>query len=128
MSIMPFFVFFIVVSAIAYVYFKVRYVRTKKAVEREYYSAKSSMSLGLFIMFFGANQLILNRGTLAVVIGVIFMLTGLGSMWAGYKAYKHYVPLLAKKTNGRTHKRKEGHRPRPLASFHQLNHHHRFAD
>ncbi|MDI5788553.1 YtpI family protein [Bacillus licheniformis] len=30
----------------------------QKAVEREYYSAKSSMSLGLFIMFFGANQLI----------------------------------------------------------------------
>jgi hypothetical protein len=96
MSIMPFFVFFIVFSAIAYGYFKVRYVRTKKAIEREYYSAKSSMSLGLFIMFFGANQLLLNRGTLAVVIGVIFMLTGLGSMWAGYRAYKHYVPLLAK--------------------------------
>lgn len=68
----------------------------QKAIEREYYSAKSSMSLGLFIMFFGANQLLLNRGTLADVIGVIFMLTGLGSMWAGYKAYKHYVPLLAK--------------------------------
>ncbi|MFN2747655.1 MULTISPECIES: YtpI family protein [Bacillus] len=93
---MPFFVFFIVVSAILYVFYKVKYVRTKRAVEKEYFSAKSSMSLGLFIMFFGINQLFLYRGALTAVIGVIFVLTGLGSMWAGYKAYKHYVPLLAK--------------------------------
>ncbi|MEC1262800.1 YtpI family protein [Bacillus swezeyi] len=93
---MPFFVFFIVISAIAYVYYKVKYVRTKRAVEKEYLSAKSSMSLGLFIMFFGVNQLVIHRGALTVVIGIIFILTGLGSMWAGYKAYKHYVPLLAK--------------------------------
>lgn len=96
MSIMPFFVFFIVVSAILYVYYKIQYVRTKRALLKEYLSAKSSMSLGLFIMFFGLNQLFLNRGALSAGIGVIFVLTGIGSMWAGYRAYKHYVPLLAK--------------------------------
>ncbi|MES9687689.1 YtpI family protein [Bacillus sp. JJ353] len=47
-------------------------------------------------MFFGLNQLFLNRGALSAAIGVVFVLTGIGSMWAGYRAYKHYVPLLAK--------------------------------
>ncbi|MDA7027211.1 YtpI family protein [Bacillus sp. CLL-7-23] len=93
---MPFFVFFIVISAIFYLYYKVKYVRTKRAVEKEYFSAKSSMCLGLFIMFFGTNLLLLNRDALSSGIGIIFILTGIGSMWAGYKAYKHYLPLLAK--------------------------------
>ncbi|MBT2623913.1 hypothetical protein GXP75_11020 [Bacillus sp. HU-1818] len=90
------FVFLIVLSACFYVYFKVKGVRAKRPLEKEFFSAKSSMSLGSLVLFYGINQMILFYSVLTLVIGGIFILVGAGSLWAGYKAYKHYVPLHAK--------------------------------
>ncbi|WP_226566477.1 YtpI family protein [Bacillus stratosphericus] len=90
-------VVFIICSAMFYLYYKAKNVRTNRPVEKKFWSAKSSMALGCFVLLFGVNQLFLNRSSLAFVIGFIFVAVGIGSTWAGYKAYKHYLPLFLKK-------------------------------
>ncbi|MBT2574110.1 YtpI family protein [Bacillus sp. ISL-51] len=90
------FVFLIGLSACFYVYYKVKGVRTKRALAKECFSAKSSMALGALVLLYGINQMILFHSVLTLVIGGVFILIGAGSAWAGYKAYKHYEPIHAK--------------------------------
>ncbi|TYR82164.1 hypothetical protein FZC66_00770 [Priestia megaterium] len=96
---MPIFAILIVVSLVFYLYLKVKYVRSQKLIERQWISAKSSISLGSFVLFFGVNQWFIYGTTLSLVIGVIFFLIGLGSIIAGIRAYKYYFPLITEETN-----------------------------
>jgi 4-amino-4-deoxy-L-arabinose transferase-like glycosyltransferase len=96
--------FFICLFAFAYIMYKVRAVRTKRPIEKDVLDSKSSMSLGLFIAAYGLNQLLLNRSAWSTVIGIIFILVGAASCWAGYKAYRHYNPIFEKEMQ-----RKENH-------------------
>ncbi|ALC82010.1 MULTISPECIES: YtpI family protein [Bacillus] len=89
--------------AFAYLFYKVRAIRAKRSIEKDVLNSKSSMSLGLFIVSFGLNQLLLNRSTLAVVIGILFILVGAGSVWAGYKAYRYYSPIFEKELQRENH-------------------------
>ncbi|MCP3741169.1 YtpI family protein [Rossellomorea sp. BNER] len=86
------FVFLIVVSFTFYIVYKVRSVRTNRPVEKRWLSAKSSIALGLFVGFFGINQLFLRQTTVTYIIAALFILIGFGSVWAGWKAYRHYLP------------------------------------
>ncbi|WP_226667047.1 YtpI family protein [Metabacillus litoralis] len=95
---MPVFVFFIVVSLAFYVFYKMKAYRSKDTLEKRWFSSKSSIALGIFVASFGANQMFLFRSTLALVIGLIFIVIGVASAWAGYRAYRHYLPQLTKKS------------------------------
>lgn len=79
-----------------YFYFKTKYFRTKNPVEKQWYSAKSSMALGLFVALFGLNAFFVHPSTISYVIGSILILVGGGSAWAGFRAYKHYLPFVMK--------------------------------
>lgn len=89
---MPVFVILIIFAFSFYLFYKVKYYRTRKPMEKQWLSAKSSIALGIFVFFFGLNQLFLFNSTVSLVVGIIFMLVGIASSWAGYKAYKHYLP------------------------------------
>ncbi|MBD1380107.1 YtpI family protein [Metabacillus arenae] len=90
---MPIFVVLIVFSGVFYLFYKVKFYRTKKSMERQWLSAKSSIALGSFIFFFGINQLFIYRSNVSLIIGAVFIIVGLTSAWAGYRAYKHFLPL-----------------------------------
>lgn len=68
-------------------------------MEKQWISSKSSIALGSFVFFFGVNQLIPFRSTVALVVGIVFVLIGTLSIWAGYRAYKHYLPLAVKEAS-----------------------------
>jgi O-antigen/teichoic acid export membrane protein len=91
---MPTLVIFIIFSFSFYVYYKIKYFRTRRPIERRWISAKSSIALGLFVFFFGLNQFFLHSSAVTYIVGTIFLLVGAGSAWAGYRAYKHYLPLV----------------------------------
>jgi hypothetical protein len=93
---MPVFVILIVLSLSFYVFYKIKFFQAKKPMEKQWISTKSSIALGLFVFFFGLNQLFLFRSTVSLIVGIIFILIGALSSWAGYKAYKHYYPLAVK--------------------------------
>ncbi|AMX82628.1 hypothetical protein GS3922_02475 [Geobacillus subterraneus] len=93
---MPALVIFIIFSFSFYVYYKIRYVRARRPIERQFFSAKSSMALGLFVALFGINQLFLYSTTVTYIVSAIFIALGFGSVWAGYRAYRHYLPQAVK--------------------------------
>jgi amino acid transporter len=93
---MPIFVLLIVLSFVFYIFYKIKYVRSKRPAERKWLSAKSSIALGLFVALFGINQLFLFQTTVTYIVGAIFIVIGSLSVWGGIKAYKFYLPHAAK--------------------------------
>ncbi|MFS0822419.1 YtpI family protein [Bacillus sp. 1P02SD] len=89
-------VFFIIFALVFYFYYKTKYFRTRRPVEKQWLSAKSSMALGLFVGLFGLNAFFVHPSTISYVIGTILIIVGGGSTWAGFRAYKHYQPLVIK--------------------------------
>ncbi|KAA0549126.1 hypothetical protein FZW96_04220 [Bacillus sp. BGMRC 2118] len=89
---MPIFIIIIILSLAFYVYTKIKYVRVKEAMHRKWISAKSSISLGVFVVAFSLNQMIMQTTTVSLIIGIILLVVGGGSVWAGIKSYKYYLP------------------------------------
>ena len=90
---MPILVFFIVTSLSFYIYYKAKTFRTQHPMQRACLKGKSSISLGLFVLIFGINQLYLYQTTLTYVIGGIFIIMGALSLYGGFKMYRHFAPL-----------------------------------
>ncbi|MEI5905475.1 YtpI family protein [Bacillus spongiae] len=76
-----------------YVFYIIKRFRSKLPLEKKFLNGKSSMALGLFISTFGLNQIFLYQTTFTYIIAAIFMLTGLSSIYGGWKVYQHYLPL-----------------------------------
>lgn len=93
---MPIFVILIVFSLAFYLFYKIKYFRSKKPMEQKWISAKSSIALGSFVFFFAINQFLIHRSTVSLIIGIVFVLFGAGSIWAGYRAHRYYFPLAVK--------------------------------
>ncbi|XXM71033.1 YtpI family protein [Lysinibacillus sphaericus] len=100
---MYFLAFFITLAFAFYIFYKIKQVRSNRPMEKKWLSAKASMALGLFVTLFGVNQLVLFPGTVTYIVAALFILIGLGSIWAGYKYYRHVLPYAereAKELNG----------------------------
>jgi YtpI-like protein len=93
---MPVLVILIVFALSFYAFYKVKAYRSTKPIVKQWISAKSSIALGLFVALYGLNQLFLFRSTLTFIIGIIFVIIGFSSSWAGFRAYKKYLPDVIK--------------------------------
>lgn len=90
---MPVLAVFIVVSFMFYLFYKTKYFRTRRPMEKRWLSGKSSMALGLFVMLFGLNQFFVYLSTISIIVGVLFILIGGASIYNGFRQYKHFLPL-----------------------------------
>lgn len=90
---MPILVICIIFSLAFYIFYKIKFVRSKMPVERKWISAKSSIALGAFVLLFGINQLFLFQTTITYVVAAVFIVIGGLSIWSGFKAYKYFLPL-----------------------------------
>jgi hypothetical protein len=90
---MPILVFIVVISFVFYLFYKIKYFRAKLPAEKKWVSAKSSIALGIFVAFFGLNQLFLNLSTTGIIVGILFMLLGGFNIFGGIKSYKHFLPI-----------------------------------
>lgn len=93
---MPVLVILIVISIAFYVFYKIKTVRSRRPAEKKWLSAKSSIALGLFVALFGINQLFLYSTTVTYIVAAVFIILGGINVWAGFKAYQHYLPYAAK--------------------------------
>lgn len=93
---MPLLVVLIAISFAFYLFYKIKYVRSKRPAERKWLSSKSSIALGLFVCLFGINQLFLYHTMITYIVAAIFILIGSLSALSGVKAYKYYRPFAAK--------------------------------
>jgi succinate-acetate transporter protein len=92
---MPLLAALIVLSFMFYIFYKVKYVRSRRPAEKKWLSAKSSIALGLFVALFGVNQLFLFHTTVTYIVAAVFIVIGSLSIWGGIKSYKYYLPLAA---------------------------------
>lgn len=84
----------IVILFAFYLFYKTKYIRSNRPVEKKWLSAKSSIALGLFVCLFGINHLLfIAESTLNYFIAAIFILYGAVFSWVGLKKYKHYLPF-----------------------------------
>ncbi|NYV64342.1 YtpI family protein [Bacillus sp. Gen3] len=93
---MPFLVLLIILSLTFYVFYKIKFVRSRLPMEKKYLSGKSGIALGLFVGLFGINQLFLHPSTITYIIGGIFILLGFFSVWAGIKSLRYLKPFAIK--------------------------------
>ncbi|WP_332629059.1 YtpI family protein [Halalkalibacter flavus] len=84
----------IIISAVFFLYNKIRMWRSKESLLKRIYQTKSSLSLGFFLTAFGANLLIYNRSVVDLVVGAIFAILGVANIVYGYRASRHYVAQL----------------------------------
>lgn len=90
------FVFFIIVTAVFYLYFKTRQFRTTRMlpIHKKMYASMAGASLGGFILSFGLNQIVLFDKIAIYITSVIFILLGLYVLVFNYRAYKHYIQFV----------------------------------
>ncbi|WP_409270901.1 YtpI family protein [Neobacillus sp. SCS-31] len=98
---MPILVILIVFSLAFYVFYKIKYVRSTKLIERKWISSKSGIALGLFVLTFGLNQLYLNHSMVSYIVAAVFVVLGGINIWSGIKAYKYYLPFAIEEAEGK---------------------------
>ncbi|MFD1927142.1 YtpI family protein [Sporosarcina siberiensis] len=86
------FVFFIIVSAVFYLYFKTRQFRTTYMlpIRKKMYAGMAGASLGVLLISFGLNQFTLDVGITRYIIAAVFIPLGLYVSVNNYRRYKHY--------------------------------------
>ncbi|OIJ10945.1 hypothetical protein BKP35_12720 [Anaerobacillus arseniciselenatis] len=82
----------IIISVVFYIFFKVKYFRTKAPIEKKWISTKGNIAIGVFLVAFGLNQLRFPTNV-SVAVGFTFIFLGGANIYFGYKAYKYYLPL-----------------------------------
>ncbi|MBL4951138.1 YtpI family protein [Neobacillus sp. YIM B02564] len=88
------FIFFIIILLVFYLFYKTKYFRSNRPVEKKWLAAKSNIALGLFVSLFGLNHLIFIAESLVnYFVAIVFILYGSYFAWIGYKKYKHYLPF-----------------------------------
>ncbi|SDM26471.1 YtpI family protein [Bacillus sp. OK048] len=89
-------VFFIVILFAFYLFYKTKYFRSRRPVEKKWLAAKANIALGLFVCLFGLNHLFfISETTVTFIVSVIFIVYGGVFTWVGLKKYKHYLPFAA---------------------------------
>lgn len=84
------FIFLIIVSFIAYFYYKTKQFRNPLPIAKKWYKSKAGVALGLFVIFFGLNQAFLFPDTFTYIIVAIFIFMGIALSVENYKRARHY--------------------------------------
>jgi amino acid transporter len=96
-------VFFIVILFAFYLFYKTKYFRSSRPVEKKWLSAKSNIALGLFVFLFGINHLFfISQTTVTLIVSIIFIVYGGVFTLVGFKKYKHYLPFAAEEAESYT--------------------------
>ncbi|AEH54035.1 YtpI family protein [Heyndrickxia coagulans] len=93
---MPILAVLILASISAYVYFKLKNIRSLLVMEKKVFSAKANMALGSFIFLFGVNELFLFHTAITFVIAAVFIALGLFNIAGGFKRLRFYQPEMQK--------------------------------
>ncbi|CAG9611429.1 hypothetical protein BACCIP111899_00599 [Bacillus rhizoplanae] len=90
---MPVLVFCIIVTFMLYLFYKTKYFRTNRSMEKGWLAGKSAIALGIFVALFGLNQFFLDLSAARIIVGILFVIVGGASIYNGIRQYKHFLPL-----------------------------------
>ncbi|AOV07227.1 YtpI family protein [Sporosarcina ureilytica] len=89
---MLFLVFLIIASVVFYLYFKMRQFRTTYMlpIRKKLFASMAGAALGLFLISFGLNQILLFNKLVIYIVSAVFILLGLYVLVYNFRAAKHY--------------------------------------
>lgn len=82
-------IFMIVISAVAYFYFKTKQFRSELPIRKKWYKAKAGVALSIFIIVFGLNIFVIYSDAVGFVIAIAFVALGLWMATNQYKRVRH---------------------------------------
>nr|WP_106780397.1 YtpI family protein [Lysinibacillus timonensis] len=83
------FITIIVIAFVVYFYYKTKQFRTNLPIRKKWYKAKAGVSLGIFIIAFGINAVIVHQSTVSYIICVVFIIIGFMEAFNNYKRARH---------------------------------------
>ena len=85
-------IFSIITSIVLYFYFKTKQFRTTYMlpIRKKMYKSIAGSFLGLLLISFGLNQLVIFNELVNYIVATIFVLFGLYVLIFNYRAFKHY--------------------------------------
>lgn len=93
---MAIFVILFTFSLAFYIFYKAKAIRRQKQpYQKAWINAKGSIALGLAMVFFGTNALILNPTTAIIVICSVLIAVGAYFVFQSFRAYRYFTPLAA---------------------------------
>lgn len=92
-------VFFTILSFSMYLFYKLKGMRLKnRPNEKRWIGTKASISLGMLLIFFGANELYLHHNTGVVIMSIIFFLVGGLFVYQNIRLYRFLLPYAAEES------------------------------
>ncbi len=79
----------IIVSFVAYFYYKTKQIRTTLPIRKKWNKAKSGVALGIFMIFVGLNITIIYTTTIGFIVAALFIVVGIGYAVNNFKRAKH---------------------------------------
>ncbi|MDS9471744.1 YtpI family protein [Sporosarcina pasteurii] len=89
---MLFLVFLIIASIVFYLYFKMRQFRTTYMlpIRKKLFASMAGAALGLFLITFGLNQILLFNKLVIYIVSAVFIILGSYVLIYNFRAAKHY--------------------------------------
>ncbi|WP_062047768.1 YtpI family protein [Bacillus sp. JCM 19034] len=88
------FIIIIILSAIFFLYNRVKAWRQAEPLLKRIYESKSTLMLGIFLTVFGVNLLVSPRHAVDWIVGITFLVFGVANLIFGFKAHRHYLAQL----------------------------------
>jgi amino acid transporter len=82
-------IFCIVISAVAYLFFKTKQFRTDLPIRKKWYKAKAGIALGSFLLVFGLNAGIRFQDAVGAIVAIAFFVIGSIVISGQLKRAKH---------------------------------------
>ncbi|WP_397539605.1 YtpI family protein [Rummeliibacillus pycnus] len=82
--------FFIVITFVFYLYFKTKQFRTNLPIRKKWYANRAGIALGILLILFGINQIILYHTVLTYVVCAIMIVFGVFACINYNKRVRHY--------------------------------------
>lgn len=99
------FVFLTIASLVFYFYFKLRQFRTTHVlpIRKKMFASMAGVALGLFLIFFGINQIVLFNKFIIYFVSALFILLGLYVSIFNFRAAKHYQQFVVEEAKINEH-------------------------
>ena len=79
----------IILSFVAYFYYKTKQFRSTLPIRKKWYTAKAGVAIGIFLIFFGLNATIIYPTAVGYGVAAIFILFGALQALNHYKRARH---------------------------------------
>lgn len=79
----------IIVSFVAYFYYKTKQFRTVLPIRKKWNNAKAGSALGIFMIFVGLNITIIYPTAVGYIVAALFSIIGIGYALNNFKRAKH---------------------------------------